>query len=115
MKEDTYDYLEELGYTEFYPRENVRILFKTNGNVIEDLTVEEWSNLDQKQHLYATYTKDIGNCMADWNDWTLSDVMMRIFVCYHVPEDLKQKVLCELSRVQEWRPQIAVWIRKYYY
>lgn len=104
------EFLEQEGYTETFPQSNARVLFKAKHGKIEDLIVEEFSNPESKQFLYKKYDLDFGNCLSDWDDWSFSDVLVKIFVSYQVPAEIRKKILFELSKVEEWRPQIAFWI-----
>ena len=110
VSQDYTDFLEQEGYSETFPKANARILFNAKHGKIEDLIVEEFSNPEEKQLLYKIYSLDFGNCLSDWNDWTFPDVLIKIFVSYQVPADIRKKILFELSRVEEWRPDIAFWI-----
>lgn len=104
------EFLAEQGYATTFPKKNARVLFNTKQGKIEDLIVEEFENPEEKQSLYKKYQLDFGNCLSDWCDWELSDVLLKIFFSYQVPVQLRKKVLFELSRVQEWRPHLAFWI-----
>ena len=104
------DFLENEGYSETFPKSNARILFNSKHGKIEDLIVEDFSNVEGKQYLYKNYSLDIGNCLSDWCDWTFSDVLIKIFVSYHVPSGIRKKIIYELSKVEEWRPHVAFWI-----
>lgn len=110
---DIYDeFLEKEGYVDTFPMKNARILFQCKNGQIQDLIVEEFTeeNTEKKQYLYKKYSFDIGNCLSDWNEWTLSDVLIKIFVSYGVPFEIRKKILFELSKVEEWRPHLAFWI-----
>lgn len=103
---------ENLGYLETFPKEHARILWNINlkNGEVKDLLVEDFKNCEEKQYLYKEYNLDIGNCLSDWDGWTLTDVLLKIFCGNDVIFDLRKKVLLELSKVEEWRPELAPWI-----
>ncbi len=104
------EFLNEQGYGETFPQRNARILFRSKNGKITDLIVEEFSNPEIKSFLYKKYLSDFGNCLSDWADWSLTDVLIKIFVSFEVPFEIRKKILFELSKVEEWRPQLAFWI-----
>ena len=113
MKRDSQEYirfLEYEGFNQTFPKDNARILFNDKNGKITDLIVEEFKNPDKKQYLYEKYSSDFGNCLGDWIDWTFSDVLIKIFVSYEVPYQIRKKILFELSKVTEWRPHLSFWI-----
>lgn len=110
IAQDYIDFLENEGYSETFPQASARVLFNAQHGKIQDLIVEDFSNPDEKQYLYKKYSFDVGNCDSDWKDWNFSDILIKIFVSYHVPYNIRKKILFEFSRVEEWRPQIAFWI-----
>lgn len=115
MRKTCDEYLEFLafeGYATTFPKKNVRILFNSKNGQITDLIVEEFENPESKQYLYKTYSLDIGNCLCDWDEWSFSDVLIKIFVSYQVHNEIRKKILFELSKVDEWRPHLALWIWK---
>lgn len=98
------------GYPETIAKAHVRILWIAKDCVIEDLVVEEFSESNNQYILYEKYTHDIGNCLSNWEEWTLADVLLKIFVSYQVPYEVRKKVLLELSKVDEWRPLLSRWL-----
>jgi hypothetical protein len=111
MKKDpAIQFLEDQGYKDTFPKKYARVLFKVERGRIKDLIVEEFSNPKEKQYLYKEYLQDIGNCLSNWGNWTFSDVLIAIFVSYEVPASLRKKILFELSKVDEWRNDVAHWI-----
>lgn len=110
MKNVYIEFLESEGYETTFLKKNARILFNTKNEKINDLIVENFENNESKQYLYNIYSSDIGNCLSDWEDWSFSDVLIKIFVSYVIPIEIRKKILFELSKVEEWRPQLAFWI-----
>lgn len=101
---------EREGYTETFPKKDARVLYKAKHGVIEDLIVEFFENPDDHQELYNHYSHDFGNCLSNWDKWTLSDALLKIFVSYQVPAKIRKKIIFELSKVKEWRSDLAQWI-----
>lgn len=104
------DFLDREGYGETFLQKDVRILFNVKHGTLTDLIVERFEKDECKLLLYKIYDSDIGNCLSDWDDWTFSDVLIKIFVSYQVPAKIRKKILFELSKVEEWRPHLAFWI-----
>ena len=104
------DFLCDQGYSQTFPKSNARVLFNSKFGKINDLIVEEFSDPEKKQSLYEVYNLDFGNCLSDWDEWDFSDVLIKIFVSYDVPSNIRKKILFELSKVEEWRPHLAFWI-----
>jgi hypothetical protein len=107
---ESQEYLDQEEYAKTFPQANARILFNVKYGKIEDLIVEDFSNPDEKQILYKKYNLDFGNCLIDWKDWNLSDVLIKIFVYYEVHYAVRKKILLELSKVEEWKPHLSYWI-----
>ncbi len=113
MKKVCKHYLEFLaleGYATTFPKKNARILFNTKHGKITNFLVEEFDNPESKQYLYEEYSLDFGNCLSDWDDWSFSDVLIKIFVSYEVHDTIRKNILFELSKVEEWREHVAFWI-----
>lgn len=91
IHKDYLDFLAKEGYAETFPQANVRILFNTKDGKVEDLIVEDFSDIEEKKYLYKKYSFDIGNCLSDWSDWSFSDVLIKIFVSYEVPTEIRKK------------------------
>lgn len=106
------EFFEEKGYPETIDKKNARILFRKKYGIIEDLIVASFENPDDNDYLYSTYNLDIGNCLSDWDEWTLTDVLMATFVSYDIPTKLRKKVLFELSKIKEFRSELFIWIYK---
>jgi hypothetical protein len=103
------------GIDNCFPKNEARILFKTNElRITSDIHVAQFKNPEDNQHLYKEFCKDIGNCLADWDKWTLSDVLIKFFVFYGLTEECKIKALLELSKILEWRPEVAHHIYRWY-
>ncbi len=112
MHKDYLEFLNSQGYEVTFPKKNARVLCEIKHGKIIDLIVEEFKtdDIESKQYLYKKYSFDFGNCLSDWDDWSFSDVFIKIFVSYHVPGELRKKILFELSKVEEWREHVAFWI-----
>jgi len=111
--EDMKYFYESYGYGETIPKKNSRILFDVKEGEIKDLIVEEFANPGEKQFLYNKYSYDIGNCLSNWEEWKLSDVLIAIFVSYKtVPTSLRLRILMQLSKIEEFRPLLHHWIYK---
>ncbi|HEY3527506.1 MAG TPA: hypothetical protein VGK47_15020 [Nitrososphaeraceae archaeon] len=109
------DCLKQYGYSECFPKNEARILFKTGElGIITDILVERFRCSEENQHLYQEYKMDIGNCLSDWDKWTLSDVLIKFFVFYGIHHECHIKALMELSKVREWRPAVAPWIYRWF-
>jgi len=63
-------------------------------------------------HLYKTYSSDFGNCLLNWEQWTLSDVLIKIFVSDIVPPSIRINIMLELAKVKEWQMELCIWIYK---
>jgi len=107
-------FLEIEGYPITYPKKDIRILYDMKNGKLDDLIVEEFIDPSDKQFLYRSYSRDFGNCLSDWDEWTLSDILIKIFAGIEVPKSLVKKILLELSKVDEWRPELAHWIYRNY-
>src|SRR5574338_685659 len=90
------EFLAQEGYATTFPQKNARVLFNAKHGKITDLIVEKFENPESKQHLYNHYSLDIGNCLSDWDDWSFSDILIKIFVSYQVPFEVRKKILFEL-------------------
>jgi len=104
------DFLIECGYAETFPQKDARILFNSKHGKITGLIVSDFVSPLSKQYLYDEYDLDIGNCLSDWDKWSFSDVLIKLFVSYDVPASIRKHILFELSQVEEWRPQVSFWI-----
>lgn len=108
---ETYEkYLESEGYGHTFPQRHARILFNVQHGIVTNLIVQDFENPEDKQYLYHEFSFDIGNCLSDWDEWEFSDVLIKIFVSYQVPTEIRREILFELSKVTEWRPYLAFWI-----
>lgn len=102
-----------------FPKSQARILFKINDEenskgLISDILVAQFKNPEDNNHLYKEWPQDIGNCIVDWEKWSLSDVLIKIFVFYGVTYECRIKVLLQLSKIEEWRPYVAGWIYSWF-
>ena len=104
------DFLTECGYANTFPQKDARILFNSKHGKITSFLVADFSNPASKEYLYKEYDLDIGNCLSDWDKWTFADVLLKLFVSYDVPYDIRKHILFELSQVNEWRSQVSFWI-----
>lgn len=110
---EVYDeFFENEGYAGTFLKKHSRILWNVKNGEIIDLLVEDFLDVESKQFLYNKYSYDIGNCLSDWDEWELSDVLIKIFVSYVVPKDVVKKILFEISKIEEWRPNLSLWIYK---
>lgn len=105
------EFLQDKGSFSF-PKSEARILFKCEERkgLTSDILVAQFKNPGDNRHLYQVWPLDIGNCITEWEDWSLNDVLIKIFVFYGVEEECRLKVLLELSKIEEWRPYLAAWI-----
>ena len=110
MKKEYEDFLIERGFGETILKKNARILWQCENGQMINLIVGEFTTPGEHHHLYDIYSFDIGNCLSDWEDWTLSDVLIKIFVSYIVPVDLRIKILFQLTKIKEFRDDLAFWI-----
>jgi hypothetical protein len=103
--------LEEKGHTEVFDKKDIRILYEFNRDTrkMTGFLVAYFPDPSYNQQLYRVYSCDFGNCNSDWDEWTLTDVLVKVFVSLHVPFNLREKILLELCKVKEWRPEIAHW------
>lgn len=111
------DYLRRNGYdTGLIDKKNVRILYEVrrlNGKgVITDYRVEDFSpdQIEKKQYLYKKFSFDFGNCLSNWDEWTLTDVLLKTFVSYHVEPSMKEHIIFQLFTVKEWQEPLFPWI-----
>ncbi len=110
MKPEYEEFLNEQGFDVTFPKENARILWNCKEGKLVDLVVEDFSDPQSKHHLYKKYSFDVGNCLSDWEDWEFSDVLIKIFISYEVPLNMRIKILFQLSKVHEWREAVAFWL-----
>lgn len=106
------EFFKKHGYATTIDKKNARILYQLENGKIFDLIVEEFINPGDNHHLYRVFSRDIGNCLSDWEKWTLADVLMATFISYEIPFNLRKKVLFELSKIKEFRPDLYVWLYK---
>ncbi len=107
MKKIYEECLQEYGYEETFPKCDARILFNSDEKGITDILVARFDQSEKQQHLYKKFRSDIGNCLRDWNEWTLSDVLIKLLIFHNIDRALKIKLLLELSRIEEWRESVA--------
>jgi len=105
--------LRSLGYVEAYPKNQIRILFSCEQGTINDILVCPFRTPEENHHLYKHYSQDIGNFLSGWEEWTLSDVLFKIFIFYELKNECKLKLMLELSKVKEWREDVAPHIYKW--
>ena len=106
--------LKEKGYIEHFPKAEARILFKEKAmEGIQEVLVARFSNAKENQHLYRQYQSDIGNCLNDWDQWQLADILIKFFVFYPLNNDQKIQAFMELSKITEYRPIIARYVYRY--
>lgn len=110
---DTYlQFLKETIGFDGYDQKDIRVLYSYKDGAILDLIVEEFKKPEEKMHLYRTYSHDFGNCLVDWELWTLGDVLIKIFVSHLVPPSIRIKIMLELAKVKEWQQELCIWIYK---
>lgn len=103
--------LHQHGYSDYFLKMEARILFKVDKlGKITDILVARFKKPDENQHLYKEYSQDIGNCLSEWKTWTLSDVLIQLFIFYEISSNLRIKTLMELSKIYEWRKNLSPWI-----
>ena len=106
--------LKEKGYIDHFPKAEARILFKEKAmEGIQEVLVARFSNPKENQHLYQHYQSDIGNCLHDWDQWQLADILIKFFVFYPLNNDQKIQAFMELSKITEYRPIIARYVYRY--
>ena len=120
IDEEMKEFFESIGYGTTFLKKDARVLWNENNSEggnweFIDLIVEEFCDPIHKQHLHKKYRFDFGNSLIDWKDWTLQDVLVKLFVFGNIPEKLKKKVILQLSKVQEWRPFLYGHIRNRWY
>ncbi len=55
---------------------------------------------------------DIGNCLSDWNEWTLQDIFHKIgFLLKWESHDVKIRFLHRLGEIEEFSKQIERYLR----
>jgi len=109
-KKEYEEFLCASGYSETFPKKHARILLNVKFGKILSLSVENFKEPNKKQHLYNEFDSYFGNCLSDWNDWSFPDVLIKLFVSYNVDVGMRKKILFELSKVDEWRPEVGFWI-----
>lgn len=108
--------LKEKGYIEHFPKAEARILFRKkdkDADGIQEVLVARFSTPKENQHLYNQYLSDIGNCLHDWGQWQLSDILIKFIVFYPLNNDQKIQAFMELSKITEYRPIIARYVYRY--
>jgi len=84
-------------------KKDIRILWNTddNGNITE-LIVAKFTEEDNPQYLYKKYSSDVGNCLAGWDNWLISDILFSIFI-QHGSIDAKSRIknFRELLKIKE--------------
>jgi hypothetical protein len=103
-------FFEEEGYSQTFSKKDAGILWNTEKGRITDLLVEEFKDNSSKQYLHKSYSYSLGKWDEYWEDFDLSDVLIKIFVSYQIPLNRRKHILLELSRVSEWRPKLAKWL-----
>ncbi len=117
-------FLEKIGAEDIkINKEDARILWnvfekENEKDGISDLVVIEFKNNKGDLwplHLYEKYVLDIGNCLSEWKEYTLADLMYRFFVDYRVDgEVIEGKILKELVKINEFRYEVtSMLIMKY--
>ncbi len=122
-------FLEKIGVEDIkIKKEDARILWNIFGGEndkdgidkdgISDLVVIEFkkNKVDGLPlHLYEKYLFDIGNCLSDWNEYTLAYLMYRFFLDYRVEgKVITGKILKELVKINEFRYEVtSMLISKY--
>ncbi|SRR6266851_899634 len=108
------DFFENEGYLEVFKKNDARILFNCVQDNIIEFIVEKFESPNSKQSLYLTYTFDFGNCNSNWNELDLADVVTKIFIDYRASKLMIKKIFLELSKIEEWRPKLRIWLYKKY-
>lgn len=89
-----------------YNKKDIRILWNVDekGDVLE-LVVGEFKKPFFPESLYNRFQYNIGNSLCNWSEWTLSDVLINLFVqkkCHN-----PKLVVKELLKVKEWEDDLA--------
>ena len=109
------EFLIDYGCCSKFPKKDSRILFKVNEGKIYDVLVEYFPFPGDKDYLYKEWPSDIGNCLSDWDQWNLIDVLMKLFFMYKVSQEAETKIYLQLCKIEEFRNELAPWIyRKFY-
>jgi hypothetical protein len=92
-------------------KKDIRILWNVNKErEINALEVVQFSTPKENIHLYDIYLSEIGNCLIDWAEWTLADVLIKIFIKNKVSEFQRKSIFEELCKVDEWNEEMSKWL-----
>jgi len=90
-------------------KKDARILFNVDdARIITDFLVEEFTPQNNPQHLYDFYKKDIGNCLHNWEDWTLALILKKFLIEYGISQSEKYGFIANLCKVDEWRKELGM-------
>lgn len=88
-------------------KKDARILWNTNAKgQITSLIVREFkeNNKGSPFYHYDSYKNDIGNCLANWNDWSVPYIIFYILGAREfVDNDVRAKACYELRWIKEIR------------
>ena len=94
-------------------KKDIRILFNMdNMGRITQICIADFNREHYEEwprHLYKIYSMDIGNCLAEWDEWNLVDVLLFMFQFVFESEKVIDKFFNELYKVKEFKSDI----RKY--
>lgn len=90
-------------------KKNARIHWTSSGT-ITDLVVYSVPDSETSNWLCEankkTYYSDIGNCLSNWSDWQLSDVLLKLLGYGFESKDVLWKAMAELSKIREFRERV---------
>lgn len=112
------DCLKQYGSGFHFPKKDARILFNTQtdlkSSLTTDILVERFKSPSDNEYLYEQYSFDIGNCLSNWDEWTLCDVLIKLNIFWGLHPNCRIKSLLQLAKITEWRGDIAPWVYRWF-
>jgi len=105
----------ETKYTEkkILNKKDIRFLFNTNKQgKISEIIVAEFTEEKNPQHLYETYSFDVGNCNRNWDKWSLLPLLINFIYTFGFEnEAVKLSLLESLMKIKEFRDECEPYFR----
>lgn len=93
-------------------KKDVRIIFKTDKEFKEIIKFKVYECKNQydinrlSTRELGTY-KDYGNCRADWNEFPLSKLLLRLSCYDWYNYKMRKEIYSELGKIREWKEELA--------
>jgi hypothetical protein len=105
-------------------KKDARVLCNVENNgdesIILDLLVEEYlldpeTKRYNNQHLYDQYSKDIGNCLARWDEMNNGEILFHIFSNSSIPNSRRrQEMFREFFKIKEFRTEFKKYMHWFF-